>query len=89
MEPSLAQPSQAEDFGIGNFLIEGTSDDKEGCKADDTSDPEQNKATEEKGERGLAINGKNGNNNGWNFQRGWSEDRIHKNAPIPNYHPHQ
>ena len=47
MEPSLAQPSQIEDFGISNFRTEGESYDKKGCIEHFTINPGQNEATED------------------------------------------
>ena len=47
MEPPLAQPYQTDNFGIGNFLTEGTSNGEEGGNADSTSNPGQSEATED------------------------------------------
>ena len=45
MDPTLAQPSPTDDFGICNFLTETMSDGKEGGNADATSAPGQVKET--------------------------------------------
>ena len=48
MNSNLAQPHQTDDFGIGNFLTETTSNGKEGGNAETTSNLGQGKEVGDK-----------------------------------------